>query len=1066
MEKLFGIPMDWLATRMLFVVGLILVALLALSWRNRVMLRLALRNVPRRRAQTVLIVFGLMLSTLIISAAFGTGDTMTYSFRTWVLDELGELDETVQIGGEQFFFGRVESAQEPSFFDYHYYESLRDEIGRRQAQGDRRANLVEALTPIIQLDAPVVNQTARQSEPRLTVAGYQAQSAQNFAELTGLGGERVTIAELEPDQVYLNDAMAEELVAEPGHRLTVYLDNEPVTVTVRSVVERGALPGQLFMRLERVQATLDKPEQITAILVSNQGGPYSGAQHSSEVSALLRELIDDLGHESLRVQRPKKTSLDGVEFVGSIFTTVFIGFGSFSIAAGLLLIFLIFVMLAAERKKEMGMARAIGTRRRHLIQMFVFEGTVYDLAAAAVGALLGVLVGLATVEIMASGLESASPVGGFKLRYHIELRSLVVAYCLGMLLTFITVTVSSWRVSVLNIVAAIRDLPPPPDPDAGLCELFARPWRHLFDVPRKFLRLRLHIALKRVFWDGPVSTLAFFWALLIRGPFLVMLGILSILLSLAVESAFFFHMGISFVLIGIGFMLRWVLGWSRLRPETRDRIGFSWAGVGLLIYWSLPLDALDFMDLPNFKTGPEMFVLSGIMMVAGAVWTIIYNSDVLLGLVTRLLSPFSSLLPVVRTAIAYPMSNKFRTGLTLAMFALIVFTLVFMSIFVYIFNQTFEAENIEELTEGYDIQAEVSQVNPIPDLAAAIDQAQGPKLDPADVESVSGFATRYVEVRQKESGRDWANYTLRIVDRGYLESTAPNFVLLAEGYDSPEAVWQALRETPGLAVVDSFVVPSRRTPGFVVGGPRFRLRGVYQEDERMPPIPVSVREPETGREFEVTIVGVVETGPLFYAGLFISQPTLVAATGQSAPPSRYFVKLADGVDAPETAQALESIFLQHGLEAEPIAEQIQAQRGMSDSMVGLIQAFMGLGLVVGIAALGVISSRAVVERRHQIGMLRAVGYRRWMIQWSFLLESSFVALVGIFIGLALGLILAYNFYNSEVTQAGPSIELSFAIPWVRLTSIVLIAYGASLLTTFLPAWQAARIYPAEALRYE
>ena len=43
----------------------------------------------------------------------------------------------------------------------------------------------------------------------------------------------------------------------------------------------------------------------------------------------------------------------------SLFTT----FGTFSIAAGILLIFLIFVMLAAERRGELGIARAVGTRR-------------------------------------------------------------------------------------------------------------------------------------------------------------------------------------------------------------------------------------------------------------------------------------------------------------------------------------------------------------------------------------------------------------------------------------------------------------------------------------------------------------------------------------------------------------------------------------------------------------------------------------------------------------------------------------------------------------------------------
>ena len=60
----------------------------------------------------------------------------------------------------------------------------------------------------------------------------------------------------------------------------------------------------------------------------------------------------------------------------SFFTT----FGSFSIAAGILLIFLIFVMLAAERRGELGIARAVGTRRGHLVQMFLFEGIAYDLA--------------------------------------------------------------------------------------------------------------------------------------------------------------------------------------------------------------------------------------------------------------------------------------------------------------------------------------------------------------------------------------------------------------------------------------------------------------------------------------------------------------------------------------------------------------------------------------------------------------------------------------------------------------------------------------------------------------
>ena len=90
----------------------------------------------------------------------------------------------------------------------------------------------------------------------------------------------------------------------------------------------------------------------------------------------------------------KRDTLDLGELAASAFTTIFIVSGLFGITAGLVLIFLIFVMLAAERKSEMGMARAVGAQRGRLVEMFVFEGTAYDLVAAAVGVALGVATGL------------------------------------------------------------------------------------------------------------------------------------------------------------------------------------------------------------------------------------------------------------------------------------------------------------------------------------------------------------------------------------------------------------------------------------------------------------------------------------------------------------------------------------------------------------------------------------------------------------------------------------------------------------------------------------------------
>jgi putative ABC transport system permease protein len=122
---------------------------------------------------------------------------------------------------------------------------------------------------------------------------------------------------------------------------------------------------------------------------------------------------------------------------------------------------------------------------------------------------------------------------------------------------------------------------------------------------------------------------------------------------------------------------------------------------------------------------------------------------------------------------------------------------------------------------------------------------------------------------------------------------------------------------------------------------------------------------------------------------------------------------------------------------------------------------MSLGLVVGIAALGVIAARSVVERRQQIGMTRALGFQRGQVRLVFLLESSFVALLGI--GVALGL----GFSGTLIDNISQNIRgLEYRVPWAELLLVIVVGYAASLLTTFLPARQASKVYPAEAVRYD
>jgi putative ABC transport system permease protein len=227
------------------------------------------------------------------------------------------------------------------------------------------------------------------------------------------------------------------------------------TVRVKSVVRyEGAATSDsgLLMPLTAAQRFVGKPGLVRAVFVSNS----RGVSQSNAVVKQLKPMVSPLG---LETDTTKQHALKEADKTGAMFMSFFTTFGTFSIAAGILLIFLIFVMLAAERRGELGIARAVGTQRGHLVQMFVYEGIAYDLVAAAVGVIVGAAVAYGMALVMASAFAG---VGDFTISYSVKPASLALAYAVGVLLTFGVVAFSASRVSRMNISTAIRNPPEPP----------------------------------------------------------------------------------------------------------------------------------------------------------------------------------------------------------------------------------------------------------------------------------------------------------------------------------------------------------------------------------------------------------------------------------------------------------------------------------------------------------------------------------------------------------------------------------------------------------------------------
>ena len=442
MEKLFGLPIDTVMYALLILFGLAVAAMAVVALRDPVILKMAVRNIPRRPAQSSLIIVGLMLATLLFSASFSTGDTMTHSLRMAMLREIGPVDEIVQ-GTDRDAAGRL-----PYFTD-----SLAGSITGELKKVDGVAGAVA----VAKETAPMLAPGPGLSEPSVDVLGLPPEYVTVFGPLTDARGAALDLASLGGDQVYLSAETAKRLEVASGDTVQIFLGQQPTDARIAGIYAAGAYPAaaaSLVMPLSRLQELTGTAGSVNAVVVENKGDTITGATHSDAVVAALKPVLEGTGLETTPVKQEALTAADGI---GTAFSGIFLLFAQFSIAAGILLIFLIFVMLAAERKHELGMARAVGAQRGHVIRLFAMEGGLYALVASAVGSFLGVAVGWGMVRIMAVAFGSVD----LQLSFMFNWRSVVIAYTLGVVFTFVVVLVSSWRVSRLNIVRAVRDLPEP-----------------------------------------------------------------------------------------------------------------------------------------------------------------------------------------------------------------------------------------------------------------------------------------------------------------------------------------------------------------------------------------------------------------------------------------------------------------------------------------------------------------------------------------------------------------------------------------------------------------------------
>ena len=936
--------------------------------RRPTLRRLALRNVTRRRGEALLVVVGSLIATAIITASFLVGDTLGASIRDSARTQMGPADEYVPA---------------PSL------ARLPDIAAALSSPVPG----TDGTLPVVRSGATAasVHGSPRLAEPHAAMLEVDFAAARRFggdAGATGFAGAGSTPSGV--DAVVAKD-LARTLHLKRGDSVDVYAFGTRLRLRVRGVVPRLGVaglavqdqtnspnvfvaPGTIARLAARPTARLASvPEAF--VLVSNDGGVFSGATHSAAIRQRLEARVRPVA--AVSVTTTKQDLLDGAKEASKSFTQVFAGIGAFSVIAGILLLVNIFVMLADERKSELGMLRAVGMRRNQLVRAFGIEGAIYAVLAGVAGTVSGIGIGRLIV-VVAQRLFNQEERFRIQLRFAVTPHALVLGLLIGLVISLITVWATSIRVGRLNVIRAIRDVPEP-------------------HVVRRRLRTMVlsgaGMAFGLLLFASGVAGKAWFGAL--AGPPIALFSCIPLLSAVVPRRAV-----ASLACVGA---LAWAVVAFTVLPKVFDNV-----------------------DIPAF-------VVQGVILVSAAVALLATNADLSVHLTSRLSGAGTAL--AARLGLAYPVARRFRTSMLLGMYALVIFTMTFLAVFAKLFGEQGPRFSREQ-SAGYDVLVDS---NPYDPATPQVLRAQPGVASVAPLlRAFPNFTTTY---RTKPM-----SWPLTAFDKSFLAYGQPKLRNYAARFGSERATWQAVESTPDLAIVSDFFL--RRG-----GGP--------PQNQIHPGDIFSVYEPTTGRTARLTVAGVT-TSDWVFNGVMVGTPWAQSFFGKDIALARTYVRVRPGAAGEEVAARLTGGLLSHGVDARTISSIVHTRLQQNEGFFTLMEGYLVLGLLIGIAGLGVVMVRAVRERRRQIGMLRAIGFPARLVRRAFLFEAVVIAVQGVVLGMVLALIVSYQLLANSKTFNDQ--QLGFKVPWATLAVVLVAAMVASLVAILGPATQASRIKPAVALR--
>ncbi len=211
---------------------------------------------------------------------------------------------------------------------------------------------------------------------------------------------------------------------------------------------------------------------------------------------------------------------------------------------------------------------------------------------------------------------------------------------------------------------------------------------------------------------------------------------------------------------------------------------------------------------------------------------------------------------------------------------------------------------------------------------------------------------------------------------------------------------------------------------------------------------------EQGRTFKLRIVGAVANS-ILQGSLIIDEAALVAKY-PSESGYRMFLIDAPAERADEVSKTLTKAVQNEGLELTSTAQRLNAFNAVQNTYLSTFQVLGGLGLLLGSLGLGVVVLRNVLERRGELALMQAIGFRAQTLKWLVISEHGML----LFVGLAVGVISALIAVLPALLSPGAE------IPYVSLSLTLGAVLVSGAVWTFIAATFALHGHLLDGLRSE